>query len=147
APPPPAPRPVLRRLHPRRHLHRSLAARLPGLRGGGGHAPRAPLPAPHHEVARRGAQLPRPPLPAVADPAARRPDARGRRAGTGAAGSVMAVPADDLAPDGAPAEDARARPTPDGHRPTGTATRAAWRWAAPFALPYLLLGAAWVASN
>lgn len=59
----------------------------------------------------------------------------------------MAVPADELAPDGAPAEDARARPTPDDHRPAGTGTRAAWRWAALFALPYLLLGAAWVASN
>ena len=64
----------------------------------------------------------------------------------------MAVPADELAPAGAPAEDApaghgRARPAPDDREPPGAGPRAAWRWAALFALPYLLLGAAWVVSN
>src|SRR5690606_37215304 len=43
--------------------------------------------------------------------------------------------------------DAPARPAAADASPPGAGARAAWRWAALFTLPYLLLGAAWVVSN
>ncbi|WP_278259030.1 class I SAM-dependent methyltransferase [Nocardioides convexus] len=77
---PAQPGPLLRRLHPRRGVHRPVAARLPGLRGLGDRDGPGAVPAPHDEVPRLRPDLPGAVVPSLADQAAGRPDARCRAA-------------------------------------------------------------------
>ena len=85
---------LLRRLHPRRDLHRPVVARLPGL---GGVADRGEIPAippVDDEEQGLGAELPGALVPPVADQAAGRPDVGHRHAGRSRVNAATAAAAD-----------------------------------------------------